>query len=83
LLKAFLQEYGQSAYPVEVVPSNLPEANFLRLDISKAKIELKWQPILNFGNTMQLTASWYKEFAAGQNARELMLKQIAQYQSLM
>lgn len=40
-------------------PNQLHEAQLLMLDISKAKEFLKWEPILNFDETIQYTTEWY------------------------
>ncbi|SDW85537.1 CDP-glucose 4,6-dehydratase [Hydrobacter penzbergensis] len=42
------------------------EANLLKLACDKANIELKWYPVLNFHETIQLTTSWYVDFYSGQ-----------------
>lgn len=36
------------------------EAHFLRLDSAKARRELNWKPVLNFSDTLQWTADWYR-----------------------
>ena len=38
------------------------EAGLLRLDISKAEIELGWKPILSLEETVRWTADWYRGF---------------------
>lgn len=40
--------------------SNPHEAHYLKLDISKAIQDLRWNPKLNFEQTMEWTAAWYK-----------------------
>lgn len=38
------------------------EADFLRLDISKAKTILGWRPTFDFDRTLKLTLDWYRTF---------------------
>ena len=38
------------------------ESNLLKLNSNKAKKILKWEPILNFKESVKLTALWYKQF---------------------
>ena len=38
------------------------EAGLLKLNTDKALAMLKWQPCLNYGETMQLTGEWYDYF---------------------
>lgn len=57
------------------------EAHFLRLDCSKAKARLGWQPRWRLDETLSKIVEWYKVFDAGRNMREITLAQIAQYQT--
>ena len=42
--------------------NNLKESNLLHLCTDKAHDELNWKPRLNFDQTLEYTANWYKEF---------------------
>lgn len=63
LTRSFVGAWGAEAR-IEVVPSALAEANFLKLDIAKAVAQLGWQPILSFDETVRMTADWYRAHAA-------------------
>jgi CDP-glucose 4,6-dehydratase len=41
------------------------EAGLLKLNCDKALHFLKWKPVLNFEETVQLTAGWYNQIATG------------------
>lgn len=56
------------------------EANYLKLDISKARAKLRWQPVLTLIESLDLIVDWAKASAAGRDARKLTLEQISQYQ---
>lgn len=56
------------------------EANYLKLDISKARAKLRWQPVLTLIESLDLIVDWAKASAAGHDARKLTLEQISQYQ---
>ncbi|MCW3053159.1 MAG: rfbG [Chthonomonadales bacterium] len=56
------------------------EAHYLKLDASKAKMRLGWQPSLDLATTLDWVVEWYREHAAGKDARALTLDQIARYQ---
>ena len=56
------------------------EAHYLKLDASKAKTRLGWQPHLDLTATLEWVIEWYREHAAGTDARALTLNQIARYQ---
>jgi len=38
------------------------EANLLKLDCSKAHIQLKWKDVWNSNTTFEKTVKWYKSF---------------------
>jgi CDP-glucose 4,6-dehydratase len=80
IVKAFLAEWGERV-PVEVRPSTMPEAQYLRLDISKARFDLDWRPVLNRQDTLGMTARWYRRHADGEDAGALMEEQIAEYEA--
>jgi CDP-glucose 4,6-dehydratase len=58
------------------------EANFLKLDSTKARTRLGWRPRLRLQTALEWTVEWYKEQAQGADARQLTLAQIARYMAL-
>ena len=56
------------------------EAHFLKLDISKAKAQLGWQPRWSLDTALQKITDWHQAWLAGHNVRDICLAQIAQYQ---
>jgi CDP-glucose 4,6-dehydratase len=65
----------------DVSNSNAPhEAELLKLDISRAKKELQWQPKLNAKAAIEWTIDWYKQPEQEQAA--YTFKQIKEYFSL-
>jgi CDP-glucose 4,6-dehydratase len=65
---------------VTYVPGSFPETRFLHLDSTKARAQLGWIPPLSFADTVELTASWYRDFAAGPaKAAQITARQIEQY----
>ena len=54
------------------------EASLLKLNSEKAKKYLKWQTILNFDETMQMTALWYKNYYK-KNSKVISYNQIKYY----
>lgn len=55
------------------------EANYLKLDCSKANAELDWFPRWSLETTLQSIVSWNKAFLKGDNMREECYQQIDQY----
>ena len=56
------------------------EANYLKLDISKAKARLGWQPHWALQAALQASVHWHQQWLAGANMQEVTLGQINQYQ---
>ena len=56
------------------------EANYLKLDCSKARQLLKWQPQLNLDSALEWVTHWYQEYHRGGDLRGLTEAQIAEYQ---
>ncbi len=55
------------------------EATYLKLDCSKARSRLGWQPRWRLERAIETTAQWYRAYYAREDARALALTQIAQY----
>lgn len=58
------------------------EAHFLKLDSTKARTELQWQPRLSLSDALHLTADWYIAHNRGAAMRQFTLDQIAAYAAL-
>ena len=63
--------------------TNPHEAHFLKLDCSKARLRLNWQPKLELGEALKWTVDWYKIFYENFSLiRSFTEKQIMTYQEL-
>jgi CDP-glucose 4,6-dehydratase len=58
------------------------EANYLKLDISKARNRLEWHPALRLDDALKLIIDWSKQRQAGADIRLLTLTQIDAYKTL-
>jgi CDP-glucose 4,6-dehydratase len=58
------------------------EATLLKLDTSKARSELGWRPAMDLGAALATTAEWHRDVHAGADAREVSLRQLADYRQL-
>ena len=52
------------------------EAGHLRLDAGAAMDQLGWRPTLSFEETIQMTASWFRDVETGSDARTVAEQQI-------
>jgi len=55
------------------------ETNFLKLDCSKAKSKLKWNPKIKLEKGLQLTVEWYKQYEQKKELKEFTENQIEEY----
>jgi len=58
------------------------EAQYLRLDCTRARTKLGWQPRWDVTQALSTTLAWYKiAQRSRQDARELLLEQLEAYQA--
>jgi CDP-glucose 4,6-dehydratase len=55
------------------------EANYLKLDISKARKSMGWQPRWRLAEALERTVEWHKAWRQGKNMSAFSLIQIADY----
>jgi CDP-glucose 4,6-dehydratase len=58
------------------------EAGLLKLDCSKARAELGWRPTLTLDQAIDIIVAWHKAVGAGEDAREVSLRQIRDFLSM-
>ncbi|MBO9610063.1 MAG: CDP-glucose 4,6-dehydratase [Paenibacillaceae bacterium] len=56
------------------------ESRFLLLDSAKAQRRLGWQSVWSAAEAVDRTVAWHKAYLAGDDARELMLREIESYE---
>jgi CDP-glucose 4,6-dehydratase len=55
------------------------EANFLKLDISKARQRLHWEPRWSLERALTHIIEWHRAWLLGRDMRDVCLNQIEQY----
>ena len=58
------------------------EANYLKLDISKAKLRLGWRPRWSLEDAIEHITSWHRAWLAKEDMRECTLRQIRLFSSV-
>ena len=82
IVRQLAKRWGQDA-SWQVDAGNHPhEANYLKLDISKAAQRLHWQPALRLDGALGLIVDWARARQAGADMHATTLAQIAAYQAL-
>lgn len=79
LLANFISAWGLDARWERDGADHPHEAHLLRLDTAKARETLGWTPLLDFEQTTQWTAQWYRAFAERADIPETTLKQVDRY----
>jgi CDP-glucose 4,6-dehydratase len=59
---------------------HLYEAGFLKLEISKARQRLQWEPRWSLEGALDRIAKWHQAWLSGEDIRAVCLNEIAQYQ---
>ena len=59
------------------------EAHYLKLDVSKAKAELGWEPVLPLIKALDWIVEWYRTVQTGSDLQCLTRRQIEQYETLL
>jgi CDP-glucose 4,6-dehydratase len=78
-----LDIWGTGTYEKQLNLLQPHEAVTLRLDISKAKAQLKWVPRFNARTAVRETVEWYRQNLSTGKARELVFQQINAYCTLV
>jgi len=77
-----VEMWGNGASWTRDADAGAHEAHSLRLDASKARLELGWEPKLNTEAALQWTVDWYRAWDEGKNMVELTGRQIEEYEKL-
>lgn len=82
VVRQFGELWGDGAvWEIDTHPQ-VHEAGLLRLDCSKAAMELGWVPRLRILDALRLTAEWYRRYLHGDDMGKYTADQIAQYRRL-
>jgi CDP-glucose 4,6-dehydratase len=82
IVKQMAAIWGNDAQWKNDIGQHPHEANYLKLDISKARNRLDWHPVLRLNDALNLIIDWAKQRQAGADMRKLTLDQINSYQKL-
>ncbi len=79
ITKRFSELWGNDfSYIIDKDPQP-HEASYLKLDCSKAKADLGWNPKWHLEKAMEATSEWYKTWLAGKDIRSFTESQIDYY----
>jgi len=81
VIDLIISEWGNSALWKCDETENPHEAKLLKLDCTKANIQLGWTPKWSLEIATQKIVEWQKKFNSNENMNKFSLKQIEEYQS--
>lgn len=81
LARELVAHWGRGEVVERPDPNAVHEANWLKLDCSKARARLGWRWVWDVHRTLEQTARWYRSFQEGESALGLCARQIELYQA--
>lgn len=82
LVDSVCRQWGRGASWEKDPNAHPHEANYLKLDCSKARARLGWRPRLNVSQALEWTVEWYRDCLGGADERSMTEQQIIRYQGL-
>jgi CDP-glucose 4,6-dehydratase len=79
IVEHLAERWGRGARWQRDGASHPHEANYLKLDISKARARLGWQPRWRLAQALEHIVTWHQAWLAHDDVRALCLQQIAAY----
>lgn len=79
IVRRLCKKWGGATYVIDG-GEHLHEANYLKLDCSKAKAELGWLPRWPLEKALDSIIEWTLAYQDGRDMREVCLQQIAEYE---
>lgn len=80
LVNEIIRRWGDGSMHSKKQDSTPAETGILRLDISKAREKLMWEPVLSFEESVEMTVIWYRAIVTGKDMKEISLRQIENYE---
>ncbi len=73
-----ISQWKKGKYKVD--KGNHPhEAKLLKLDISKSRFKLRWEPVYDVNKAINETIKWYKKYYDGKSMAHITNKQLEEY----
>jgi len=80
VVEKLCEEWGENASWSMQSGRHPHEAGYLKLDISKARQRLQWEPRWTLETSLAKIVDWHKKWLAGSDMRSVCLEQISQYE---
>ena len=81
MLREFKKYLPQIKWKKKISEEKIHEAGLLNLNSNKTFKRLKWKNILNFEETIKMTAEWYSSYLQNQNINKTTINQLKIYKN--
>jgi len=81
IVEHFVAVWGDANWRIEVDVQAVHEAHLLKLDCSKARVELAWRLVLELEMALEWIAEWYRRHREAGDMAEFSNRQLMAYQS--
>ena len=82
IVETMVKQWGTGASWTMDPEPGVHEAGYLKLDASRARARLGWQPRLRLASALDWLVAWYKAQVAGEDMHAYTLAQISAYEAL-
>ncbi|HLO26517.1 MAG TPA: CDP-glucose 4,6-dehydratase [Geobacteraceae bacterium] len=79
IVQRFCAKWGEDASYERATGEHPHEAHYLKLDCSKARAELDWQPKWGLEQAIDSIVEWTRAFRDGKDLQEICLRQLGEY----
>jgi len=80
IISELVTQWGEDAnYHIDTSAASVHEANYLKLDCSKARTKLGWQPKWNAEETLKRIVAWHKSHSSNADMQAVCLGEIDHY----
>lgn len=82
IIEQLTQMWGDgAAFRIDTAAATLHEAHYLKLDCSKAHMQLGWQPRWSLSQALEKICVWHKAQQQGLDMHQITLQQITEYEN--
>jgi CDP-glucose 4,6-dehydratase len=78
ILDKMIEKWPGSSWILDENPS-YHEADFLKLDISKSKSKLDWEPVWKLNHTLEMIVNWHRSWLNKEDVQAMCLMEIERY----
>jgi len=83
ILDCIVDSWPGSSWQLDQANNNPHEANYLKLDISKAKSKLEWQPTWDLKHTLENIVQWHRAWISGDDMQAFSKNEINEFMNAL